>query len=73
MHRLKASFCLFLRSVGVDVALAVYVFFVFVVFLYFSRKVPNYPRGVVHPVKQKLRHPFLPKLKKPIVFAIKLA
>ena len=48
-----------------DVASTAAVFRVFVVF--FQKE------GVVQPVEQKLRQPFLPKLKKPIVFAIKLA
>ena len=56
-----------------DVAFAVDVFHVFVCFFVFFQRVSNDSRGVVHPVEQKLRQPSLPKLKKPIVFAIKLA
>ena len=56
-----------------DVAFAVDVFHVFVCFFVFFQRASNDSRGVVHPVEQKLRQPSLPKLKKPIVFAIKLA
>ena len=52
---------MFLRPNGVDVAFAVDVFRVFVVFFcVFSKKVSSNSRGVVQQVKQKLRQPFLP-------------
>ena len=45
----------------------------FCCFFVFFLKSYEQSKGVVQPVEQKLRQPFLPKLKKPIFFAIKLA
>ena len=73
MRRLKAFFWMFLRSDGMDVASAVDASRVFVVFLYFFQKRPEQSKGVVQPVGQKLRQPFLSKAEKPIVSAHNLA
>ena len=55
-------------------SLLLLMFSVFLLFFcVFPKRVLKNPRGVVQPFEQKLRQPFLLKLKKLIVFAIKFA